>query len=185
MKRQLTNSIHLILVLFLLTSCSSEDLEPVVDGLYQSPSSDNLNVSGSVEDADESAQFVVRLNESVFNQINTDRINDKPTGDSYTLNSASREGNIISLEVSYSGGCKNHKFELIWDGKVYVQDPSHVNFMLIHDADGDQCEAWLTKTFKINLEQLIEDATYRDSCEYRIFNSFNSSETPDKVVPKL
>ena len=84
--------------------------------------------------------------------------------------------------MSDSGGCNEHAFEIIWDGIVFTDDPCHMNLILIHNSNNDDCEALITETITINLNELMGDVVYKDSCAYNIFTSYNSTKTADVTV---
>lgn len=171
MRQYIQVFLYLAIVLLTLTSCStsSDDTEnPIFNDSYTASS------YGS--------QVLLRINSDVFETINTNRLNRINTGDSFKINSAKRINDILEVSISYSGGCKQHSFEVIWDGIVYTDPPCYLNLFIIHDAKNDECEALITETLSINLEELIGDNTYKDSCAYNIFTSYNSTSTADVTV---
>jgi len=126
-----------------------------------------------------SSPLVLRINSEDFKTINTNRLKSIYTGDSFKINSVEKIDDILEVSVSYGGGCKQHSFEIIWDGIVYTDAPSNINLFIIHDAKNDNCEALVTESLSINLKDLIGDNTYKDSCIYNIFTSYNTSNTAD------
>lgn len=64
------------------------------------------------------------------------------------------EFNHLSMQVSYAGGCGAHTFQLCWNGVFLESDPVQVNVGLIHDAQGDSCEAVLTRSLDFDLSLL-------------------------------
>ncbi|WAS90648.1 hypothetical protein [Nannocystis punicea] len=70
-------------------------------------------------------------------------------GDSFDINSAEVEGDLLVLEVGYGGGCLPHEFTLCFEG--IVLDTSFIKLAVHHDAHGDVCEAFLTEERTLDL----------------------------------
>ena len=73
--------------------------------------------------------------------------------DHYDLNDAVIDGDILTLDVSYSGGCEPHEFTLVisesFDDDV---EPVELRTVLAHDANNDSCEAFLTEKYIFDLD---------------------------------
>lgn len=75
--------------------------------------------------------------------------------DTYVVNSPpSITGDVLTLEVSYSGGCESHDFTFITSGVFLESDPVQLQAVLAHDANADNCEAWITQTYHFNVSPL-------------------------------
>jgi len=127
----------------------------------------------------------LRINKGVFDEKNEQRIINIAEGKEFTINSVQREQDDLLINLSYSGGCKPSDFEIIWDGIVYLDEPCHMNLLLINNQNGDLCEAFITETIVVNLKELIGDVIYKDTCDYYIFSTFNSSENADVIVEAI
>lgn len=171
MKKTLFKFLPLIVIVFLNISCNNSD-----DG--NSPNALDSAYLGQ----NEVLNAKLRINEDVFNTINTNRTNKITKGEAYSINNVKRVGDFLQINLSYSGGCKIHDFEIIWDGIVYTDEPCHMNLLLIHNANNDTCEALITGTVVVNLEELIGDVLYKDNCAYHIYSTYNSSEFADAVI---
>lgn len=171
MKKKYVKLLVIWFVIFFIASCSKSE---AVGG--------NSNLASV---ADSVSEVVLRINKDVFDTINSNRLNNKSEGNSFTIKNSKREGDFIQIELSYSGGCKKHTFEIIWDGLVYTDDPCHINLLLVHRGNNDNCEAFITETIFVNLKELIGEVTYKDECAYNIFSTYNSGETPDVVITGL
>ena len=68
---------------------------------------------------------------------------------------------MLTVTVSYTGGCREHAFTLV-PGDVFLESyPVKFNVTLAHDADGDPCEAYPTETYAFDLtpiKELYQDA---------------------------
>ena len=61
------------------------------------------------------------------------------------------EGNILTIEVSYSGGCEEHDFKLYFNGMYKKSLPPKADFVLVHDNKGDACRSIVEKTLKFDI----------------------------------
>jgi len=65
--------------------------------------------------------------------------------DDYELDAASITGDTLAVTVSYSGGCRTHRFTLIAADAFLESDPVQLDVAIAHDADGDPCKAYPTE----------------------------------------
>jgi hypothetical protein len=73
--------------------------------------------------------------------------------DGFRMDTAYVDGDTIRLKVSYSGGCREHQFKL-WKLPPNALVPPPVELLLEHNANGDLCEAWLTKYLAFSLKPI-------------------------------
>lgn len=71
------------------------------------------------------------------------------------LNDAFIDGNCLQIELSYSGGCKDHTIDLALMHPWIDGSSSIPTFEIKHDANGDMCEALFTKQMRFDLSPLI------------------------------
>ncbi len=91
--------------------------------------------------------------------------------DDYQLNNVSIEKDTLVLNVSYSGGCKDHTFDLIWKGGNFFEtNPLQADLFLIHNANNDNCEAYITKELKFDLTPIKDSALQQYQLEEFIIN---------------
>ncbi len=66
----------------------------------------------------------------------------------FTIDSArvSARAGLLYVYVSYSGGCREHRFEAITDGAWGKSLPPQINVFLRHDNSGDACREAINKT---------------------------------------
>lgn len=67
---------------------------------------------------------------------------------------ASVNGDCIALKVSYSGGCKPHRFDLEWNGVHAESMPPQVNLNLVHDNGGDSCRELKNEKLEYDLHAI-------------------------------
>ena len=72
--------------------------------------------------------------------------------DHYDLNDVAIDGDILTLNVSYSGGCEPHEFTLVISESFVDVEPVELRVVLAHDANNDSCEAFLTEEYIFDLD---------------------------------
>ncbi len=80
---------------------------------------------------------------------------DKYTMDPFRLDSAYVDGDWLMMHVGYSGGCKDHDFNL-WKLPANALDPPPVELALSHEDHGDMCEAYIQRWLAFSLFPLRE-----------------------------
>lgn len=78
------------------------------------------------------------------------RLDDKT--DRMTIKSAEHNGDILILDVSYSGGCADHVFELVSNGKYKSTYPPELEIKLLHNSNGDGCRGVIDKKLYFNIQ---------------------------------
>lgn len=81
---------------------------------------------------------------------------DKYSMDPFRLDSAYVDDDWLYMRVSYSGGCRNHELNL-WKLPPNALTPPPVELALSHDANGDMCEAYITRWLTFSLVPLREN----------------------------
>ncbi|MCH6560065.1 hypothetical protein IH799_06890 [candidate division KSB1 bacterium] len=77
--------------------------------------------------------------------------------DQFDLNSVVVAGNEISLNLSYSGGCEEHEFELFMSPGAFMEsNPVQANLFLRHNGKDDACDAYITIEVSFDLSPLAE-----------------------------
>ncbi|MCX6325215.1 MAG: hypothetical protein NT144_00990 [Bacteroidia bacterium] len=77
------------------------------------------------------------------------------TSDPFELGDIVINGDKVEITVSYPGGCTQHAFEIVWDETVTNSNPTTINLVIIHDAQGDICEAYITEVLTFALDDLL------------------------------
>jgi hypothetical protein len=69
----------------------------------------------------------------------------------FDVESASIKGDLLTMIVTYSGGCKEHVFTA-HATKVYMKSmPPQIGLMIEHQNNGDDCRSIVTDTLMFNL----------------------------------
>jgi hypothetical protein len=95
--------------------------------------------------------------EEVIPIAKIDDFNNYRENDNYSIVNAFIDGNILNLDVTYSGGCKTHNFELIGSNMVAKSLPPQRNVLLVHHANGDDCRELMGERIKFNIQNLAFD----------------------------
>jgi hypothetical protein len=89
---------------------------------------------------------------------------------SFTVKSIKVKGDILNIEVEYSGGCQKHEFELFFNGMYMKSMPPKAGLILVHKNNGDNCRELITETLKFDLTP----TRYGDTKDYTIIFSMNN-----------
>ncbi len=76
--------------------------------------------------------------------------------DPITIQSAMVSGNTLILTVSYSGGCKEHSFDMVGSQFVAKSLPPIRQLKLIHKNNDDKCKAIVTKTISVDIREMAD-----------------------------
>ena len=76
--------------------------------------------------------------------------------DSFRIDAASVDGDLLRLDVSYEGGCAEHAFTLYSSEYLAESLPPQTNTFLSHDAGGDTCTETVQEELTFNLSPLKE-----------------------------
>lgn len=102
------------------------------------------------------------LNDAVPIEI-TDKTFEEVKKDPFAIESQSGSDSInliddlLSIDVTYGGGCQDHEFKLFWDGD-FEEDELKATLFLVHNANEDFCEAEIGKNLRFDLTPLKEAA---------------------------
>lgn len=88
-------------------------------------------------------------------KIGTSNIEDL-TNDYYVINQVSFQDKLLNLNISHSGGCEQHHYDLYVDPMICGTPPIFYSIRMIHQANDDPCEAWITKDLCFDLDLLYE-----------------------------
>jgi hypothetical protein len=77
--------------------------------------------------------------------------------DYYITESRVEKGNnnLLFLSVTYTGGCKEHNFELVaWNYFIMKPNEIQADILLSHDSNSDSCKAIINKELCFDLSPL-------------------------------
>ena len=84
--------------------------------------------------------------------------------DPFVLNDLKIIGDSVYITVSYSGGCKQHSFEIVWSEELTETEPPSTSLIIMHNANGDNCEAYITRTLMFSIGDLSESVSFDTLC---------------------
>jgi len=119
--------IYSILFLILLLSCCS--------GLSGPDQDENIPSVSLIEDIPEFDSCEIRLNTFIMDTV---YVKEK----------------TIYLDILYTGGCKEHDFNLYCTDPVVKTNPPGCDIYLSHDAEGDSCTREIHTVLKYDLSSL-------------------------------
>jgi hypothetical protein len=62
------------------------------------------------------------------------------------------DDDILVIDVTYSGGCVDHGFVLVWNGSYMESYPPQINLFLFHDFNDDPCDGIVNDTLYYNFD---------------------------------
>ncbi len=76
------------------------------------------------------------------------------TGDMYQIDSLHIKADTLFILVNYSGGCKEHSFELISNMRYAKSKPPKISVSLKHTGNDDSCRELISRELKFNIKKL-------------------------------
>jgi len=76
--------------------------------------------------------------------------------DELSINSVIISGNILIINVTYSGGCNEHSFDMVGSQMVAKSLPPIRQIKLIHKNNGDLCKSLVTKTIIVDIREMAD-----------------------------
>tara|TARA_B110000879_G_C10777084_1_gene357543 strand:+ start:82 stop:528 length:447 start_codon:yes stop_codon:yes gene_type:complete len=97
--------------------------------------------------------------------------------DTYIINNVSlSESQELELNISHSGGCQEHEYELIQNPQFCGTPPIYISIKLSHNSNGDICEAWITKDLCFDISSIYsENGT--DEITIGLYNTHQTDTT--------
>ena len=77
--------------------------------------------------------------------------------DPVTVRGGTIDDDILTLTVSYGGGCGDHAFKLYWRPAFMESYPVQTNLFLQHVNLGDFCEAIITTEISFDIREIAEE----------------------------
>ena len=75
-------------------------------------------------------------------------------GDSLNIREVKLSGNILTVSVTYYGGCLKHTFSLIGSPNISKSLPPRRSIRVIHQDQGDQCKKTMMEDLHFDLSEL-------------------------------
>jgi len=118
-------------------------------------------------------------NEMTVRFISRIEVTEVPSsGDHIGVESAAIVNDQLVMVVNYGGGCRDHTFEVLWDGVYQESLPPQVEMRFFHNANGDTCRRAFRETFVFDLLDL-------DPCVIHLSTAFGFSADLDYRLSSL
>lgn len=112
----------------------------------------------------------------------------------FDITRAAIHGDNLEVLVTSAGGCENHTYSVFWDGKFRDDHSPSVELFIVHDDNGDICEALVSDQVLFDLSPVkiafAENASVDHSMEISvtlkgkdktITYRLNQAEGPDRA----
>ena len=104
--------------------------------------------------------------------VDNDFLQPKDNADFKVLE-ATIENDILTMKVSYSGGCEAHEFNAYFSGIYMKSEPPKAGLFIHHINNGDMCKKLVTEELKFNLKTI----RYPDkTVDYKIMVGMNNHD---------
>jgi hypothetical protein len=110
-----------------------------------------LLLAGCLEPSERARPTVTDGERLILQIVRTD---DPPRSDAARVTAARVDGHDLTIDLQFGGGCQPHLFGIFTDGKEGLSLPPFVMLYLVHDANGDLCEALLSRRVTVDLRPL-------------------------------
>lgn len=97
----------------------------------------------------------VRLSEDTVLLVEPGDLADLPAHP-LVVSAATLDREHLVLDIAYSGGCKTHLLGLVGLRALEKSDPPNGYLRLVHDGNGDPCDAFITRTLRFDLRPLLD-----------------------------
>jgi hypothetical protein len=82
--------------------------------------------------------------------------NETMPNDLYNWLTTDLDSSVLTIDISYEGGCADHGFELVWDGSLSKSQPPQANVILSHDSMADACTDLVNQKLLFDLSPIRE-----------------------------
>lgn len=86
--------------------------------------------------------------------LDNNREQPEATGKTYRIKSFSIAGDVLSIDITYRGGCGKHTFELYSNGFLKKSLPPQIDVYLEHVKENETCSDEIKQTLKFNISAL-------------------------------
>lgn len=92
----------------------------------------------------------------------------------YSILNINLEGNVLQLDITYNGGCKEHEFELVGSAFIMKSSPPKRIIQLYHHNSNDDCRELINESLYFDIssfayndkEIVLQLQHYKDSFRY-------------------
>ena len=171
---------------------SATEHDVLSEGSYIARAIPRLNFSETTTPGSQQIEFTI-ISENAQMPDTTDivAITDLPPDSlqlhPFTLNNGALAGDILTLNVTYSGGCQEHDLQLFMSPAAFMESyPVQAALYLRHNDHNDPCDALITTELRVNVRPIAE--LYRqqygglDTIILKVFPYFeNTPSDPTRI----
>ncbi len=84
----------------------------------------------------------------------------------YRISNAYLNDTILTIGVEFFGGCKEHEFDLVFNGLYKKSLPRKADLFIVHESNGDTCKSEVKKEVYFNLTPII--GTQKQAVDFTI-----------------
>ena len=121
-----------------------------------------------------SSEVILKISQSEY----ADAVNDPSSinSDPFELKDVVITEDSVKITVAYSGGCRKHVFKIIWNGTISSTIPSRTGLIILHNGNGDMCEAYITETLAFGISDLTDKISF-DTLFVGVLNGWNPADS--------
>lgn len=109
-------------------------------------------ITSLISQDNNSNESLVRSHNYPFNEVTPEDLKKLlKNNDSFSITNAFIWEDVLTVDVTYSGGCKEHDFQLVWDGTVIKTLPPQIDLFIIHNNNQDPCKAMVSNELQFTL----------------------------------
>ena len=140
------------LIILFAIGCKNMSNE-ILDGADTEPSvNDSVSVSpGDIPPDDTKLIGTVFILQDVPNAADKWADNAIDFNSPYDFNSATIEGDTLTVSVAYGGGCETHEFALLAEPAFMESFPVQLGISIVHNANLDFCERSVEEAYHFDL----------------------------------
>jgi hypothetical protein len=140
------NKFYVIVLAISLSSCDKDENIGCTD-----PDAVNYDPSATaIPESDIANCIYDTACPSIIQNVNA---NDYPM-DSYSIDTTFINHHTAFIDISYSGGCELHNFELIHEFIFCGTPPVHIQLILSHNKNNETCEALMEQSLCFDISSL-------------------------------
>lgn len=126
------------------------------------------------------SDILILRDQGTYESVLLDLEQDKINSDGFQLHEVNVLNQELKIKVSYGGGCEAHNFQIIWPEIITMIYPPDISVVLMHDNNGDTCEAYFTETLSFSLDYNDIGLSEQAISEMRI--SVINGSNPEEIV---
>lgn len=96
--------------------------------------------------------------------------------DEFKIIGIAPQGSQWNILVEYSGGCAEHAFYVWWDGQWAESYPAQASFWVLHNKNGEACEALVRDTLTLQMPLIFPQLFEAEPAHLTAINYYSQKE---------